>query len=169
VTGCPCLRPDYCTRAHVETISSEAHYRIGDKVKARASRCDRDPGAWDLLPIVFRYFIRATLVVGLVLASSSETAGLPKECRAGSRWTRLIRDVACGFSLRLQRKRWSGPTTPSWLHTHEETGTLRWNQYPPSGAENKQFALPTRRYNDRVDQTHPISRATYEYWWKGLG
>ena len=69
-------------------------------------------------------FIRATLVVGLVLASSSESAslaGLPK-CRA---WSRLGPDVACGLSLRVVKKRQVGPTAPSWLHSHEEHGTLQ--------------------------------------------
>lgn len=71
-------------------ISSEYQARrttVWEKKFKQARVGAIDPGAWDLLSSS-SIFVRATLVVGLVLASSSEAAGLPK-CRAWLLgWTR---------------------------------------------------------------------------------
>lgn len=108
VTGFSCLRPDYCTcacrgnqEARRTTVleSKFKHARVGATQTLVRGICSR----------LRLMFIRATLVVGLMLATSSESADLPK-CRA------CRPDVACWLSFRVERKRWRGPTTTSWLH-----------------------------------------------------
>ena len=110
-----------------------------------------DPGVWDLLwP---SSFIRATLVVGLVLASSSESAGLPKTSGMETR-RRLLTQLESRGNAQVDPQHDLGSIQWRSMTPHDET-----NIRQVGGSRQRQKGFQPQHHNDCVDQAHQRSSA----------